>query len=283
MSPDSVLMNVSNAGICNDTNYFYLQYKKPHAGFDKIYCGSVNDSTLLHFNPTECLFPNAVFRWFDRNNGNSTDTAQYVKQAGIYHVYFWDGKCLADSGKFTVSFYSKPEIHLNPPASVCSDSAVTLDAGNQLGMKIQWTLDGISDPKDTNQTIRINLPSNKQSTSTMIICTLSATNRCDTSRTATVNVSFIPCNIEIPNVFTPNGDGINDYLYIKNVDNINYMNWEVIIFNRWGRKVYETNNYINEDLSHSWNGDGSPEGVYYYVVRNSKNNQHYSGYVELIR
>ena len=89
--------------------------------------------------------------------------------------------------------------------------------------------------------------------------------------------------IVIPNVFTPNGDGINDYLYIDKVDSVSYMDWEVIIYNRWGRKVYETSRYINGDPNHSWNGEGAPEGVYYYVVRNFKKNLKFSGFVELIR
>jgi len=114
-------------------------------------------------------------------------------------------------------------------------------------------------------------------------CSVTVINTCKDSDSSNVILRFIDCNITIPNVFTPNGDGINDYLYIAKIDSVSYLDWEVIIFNRWGRKIYETTKYINGDPSHSWNGEGSSEGVYYYVARNFKKNLKYTGFVELIR
>ncbi|WP_339738033.1 gliding motility-associated C-terminal domain-containing protein [uncultured Sunxiuqinia sp.] len=79
--------------------------------------------------------------------------------------------------------------------------------------------------------------------------------------------------VEVPNVFTPNGDGVNDEFIIKyqSVRSIN-----VQIFNRWGKKIHswENNNVqgFDETVSESaWDGKiggryASP-GVYYYVVQ----------------
>ncbi len=50
--------------------------------------------------------------------------------------------------------------------------------------------------------------------------------------------------IQIPNILTPNGDGINDCFIIKNIEN--YSNNRLIIFNRNGNKIYEKDNYNNE-------------------------------------
>lgn len=69
--------------------------------------------------------------------------------------------------------------------------------------------------------------------------------------------------ILIPNIFTPNGDGIND---IWMVDLNNYKNVYCKIFNRWGALVYEcTNNSIRWDGKNS-SGKEVSNGVYYYYI-----------------
>ena len=62
----------------------------------------------------------------------------------------------------------------------------------------------------------------------------------------------------IPNIFTPNGDGFNDFFEIKNNEN-----WtiQVAIYNRWGIKVFD-----NKDYKNNWNGDKLSTGVYFYVI-----------------
>ena len=66
--------------------------------------------------------------------------------------------------------------------------------------------------------------------------------------------------LEVPNVFTPNGDGINDYFEIKKLEN--YVSNELVIYNRWGKKVYERFNYQND-----WDGNGLEDGTYYFVIK----------------
>lgn len=73
-------------------------------------------------------------------------------------------------------------------------------------------------------------------------------------------VRVIVDKIEVPNIITPNGDGQNDYFVIGNI--LETESSTVLIFNRWGKKVYESNNYTND-----WDGDNLADGVYYYVIR----------------
>jgi gliding motility-associated-like protein/uncharacterized repeat protein (TIGR01451 family) len=85
--------------------------------------------------------------------------------------------------------------------------------------------------------------------------------------------------INIPNVFTPNGDGRNDTFTIPNVNQ--YEQNELVILNRWGGEVYQTKNYQN-----TWTGDKLEDGTYFYSlkVKNSKGEQEeYKGYVTLLR
>lgn len=80
-----------------------------------------------------------------------------------------------------------------------------------------------------------------------------------------IDTVIIPVNVtefELTtyNVFTPNGDGINDTYEIPNLDR--YISNQFIVFNRWGQRVFEAKNYHNE-----WDGGNLPDGVYFYVLK----------------
>jgi len=65
--------------------------------------------------------------------------------------------------------------------------------------------------------------------------------------------------IEVPNVITPNGDGVNDVFVIKNITKLK--NSTLYIYNRWGTKVFSATNYQN-----TWDGDDLPDGVYFWYI-----------------
>ena len=79
--------------------------------------------------------------------------------------------------------------------------------------------------------------------------------------------------IFVPNSFTPNEDNHNETFYVHGADGseIELM----VIFNRWGDKVYETTNNT------PWDGKGCQTGVYGYSIKT--HNQHYTGHVTLVR
>ncbi len=89
-----------------------------------------------------------------------------------------------------------------------------------------------------------------------------------------VTVDVIPIEFFIPNLITPNGDGLNDNFRITNFGT----KWNLEIYNRWGQLVYQREKYINE-----WNGDGQNDGVYYYHITDTKTLEMYKGWVEIIR
>lgn len=84
--------------------------------------------------------------------------------------------------------------------------------------------------------------------------------------------------LNIPNLFTPNGDGINDRFVIRGLQQ--YSQRELIVLNRWGTQVYSSRNYNND-----WNGGSLPDGTYYYVlkVRNGGEWTIHRGPVAIIR
>jgi|GEM_PF-1164493 len=90
----------------------------------------------------------------------------------------------------------------------------------------------------------------------------------------------VDATLVIPNLFTPNGDGLNDLFVIKNL--LQYQGRELTVINRWGNQVYKSNNYNND-----WDGGSLAEGTYYYILRVRSNNngewQTYKGAVAIIR
>jgi len=74
---------------------------------------------------------------------------------------------------------------------------------------------------------------------------------------------------KIPNVFTPNGDLQNDYFKINNVFNACTKFRSIIVFNRWGKKMFESEN-PDFEWDGKYNGEDLPEGVYYGLIENGE-------------
>jgi gliding motility-associated-like protein len=91
---------------------------------------------------------------------------------------------------------------------------------------------------------------------------------CVSERLDSVKLNDIALKYELANVFTPNGDGIND-VYDINIKNQNY--YHLSIYNRWGEIVYESSEDGTTANDLNWNGmyrNGTvklPEGAYFYI------------------
>ncbi len=67
---------------------------------------------------------------------------------------------------------------------------------------------------------------------------------------------------DVPNAFTPNGNGLNDKIFVKGFG-ISKISWN--IYNRWGILVFSTNNY-SEGWDGRFKGDLQPQDVYHYTL-----------------
>jgi gliding motility-associated-like protein len=96
------------------------------------------------------------------------------------------------------------------------------------------------------------------------------------------------CGVVVSEGFTPNGDGINDFLFIRGLSE--FPDNQLVVFNRWGETIFEATNYKND-----WdgkvksagllnNGNGIvPNDTYFYVLKTKANNKTYSGYIYITK
>ncbi|WP_158276157.1 T9SS type B sorting domain-containing protein [Brumimicrobium oceani] len=89
---------------------------------------------------------------------------------------------------------------------------------------------------------------------------------CSDTISAIINITEPEVTYEIPNIFTPNGDGENDFFKLINHDNI--LSLDIVILNRWGNVVFES-----KTVDFKWNGEtknsGSEcsDGTYFYKLQ----------------
>lgn len=78
---------------------------------------------------------------------------------------------------------------------------------------------------------------------------------------------FVKEDLEIPNTFSPNGDGVNDIWEIKGISN--FPDCGVKVFTRWGQLVFQTTGYSLDDRwdGTSKSGKDLAPGAYYYVIQ----------------
>lgn len=79
-------------------------------------------------------------------------------------------------------------------------------------------------------------------------------------------------DVIVPNVFSPNGDGKNDFFVIGNLEA--FKNPAIWIYNRWGKLLFSSDNYQN-----NWDGDDNPDGTYFFLLKLNDPEKEYKGTV----
>jgi hypothetical protein len=86
-----------------------------------------------------------------------------------------------------------------------------------------------------------------------------------------VHASACAAALLIPNIITPNSDGLNDYFYIQGLAG---SGWQLRVYNQWGRQVYHTHNYQQD-----WGAEAAA-GLYYYLLQGQTVSK---GWLEVVR
>lgn len=143
-------------------------------------------------------------------------------------------------------------------------------------VKVDPLPDGI---KSIDNTARIQIGGNSDSTSKATFHCDPQESGCDKGTVTSIKTTGKAAGLVISNVVTPNGDGKNDFFYVRGIEK--NPGSALTIFNRWGGVVYQ-----NKDYQNSWNATGLSEGTYYYRLElNSPTDgvKVYKGWVMIIR
>lgn len=122
---------------------------------------------------------------------------------------------------------------------------------------------------------------------TYTLCSRACPDLCDNAIVA-ITVRERICS-SVPNIITPNGDGLNDFLMIPCLDIEPYPQNMLIIYNQWGDKVYEASPYSN-DPDKAWRGElfgqqgrGLPDAAYYFIFKATPEDVGLKGFIEVFR
>jgi gliding motility-associated-like protein len=213
-------------------------------------------------------------------NGNAlpgdTLTQLVVTQPGDYAVVATAGCGTFADGPVTVTVNPLPVVDAGVDENVACNALLTLNATG--GLTYSWSPANLCTTPNQSSTL--------VNTSSSNIFTVVATdaNGCSAQDFVSVTAN---CNaVVVPTGFSPNGDGVNDYYVVSDIDQ--YPNANLKIFNRWGVLVYERNNYDN-----SWSGLSNvdkigigevlPNGTYYYILDLGNGDKPFNGYVIIRR
>lgn len=112
------------------------------------------------------------------------------------------------------------------------------------------------------------------------ILTATAVNECGSSEPSlpfAINVEL--CDLHIPNTFSPNGDGVNDFYVIRGLP----INSRLSVVDRMGSELYESKNYQNDWDGITFNGEMLHTGTYWYVLTIPGMPEEYKGFIYLKR
>jgi hypothetical protein len=183
-----------------------------------------------------------AYQW---STGATTRSIQ-VSAPGSYKVSITDvNNCTATSMPITLSFYN----HL-PDITLANDCNSIYWSGDY---PVTWYLN--------NEIMSLTKPDLKTIYPTDSgLYHIEISDLCGSKKSNVIN--FKPPNtnfVFLPNVITPNGDGLNEYFVLDD----KLSGSTLMVVNRWGKDVFYSSKYQN-----NWNGDDLSPGVYYYIIDN---------------
>ncbi len=235
-------------------------------------CGTLEDSIDVIFLPIvpDSLLPPDTVNCFDANFtltrptiegvsfvwSDSTSSRTFeVGESQVVWLAAFNG-CGMFVDTMNILFNGELTTDFGPDTVICDADTVLLQGTDSLATYL-WSTG------DTLDSIWTMLDQRTQRYSVTITkgeCTKVESVRFDLDDNACPSID---CDVDFSNVFTPNGDGINDLFRPTTTCNIN--SYRLSIFNRWGQLIHETNN-----IAFGWdgyiNGEMAAAGIYYFTL-----------------
>ncbi|MDR3714943.1 MAG: PKD domain-containing protein [Puia sp.] len=229
-----------------------------------------------------------VYNWSPSTGLSDPSAAAPIASPDTTTLYTLTGgdykSCFSDTKTIQVTVFNYPTITLGP-------DTVTLPVGST------FAINGVGSPDITSITWApvtglscsdCLAPVAKPVNTTTYFVKVTNNGGCSVEDKITFIVTCNNQNFFVPNTFSPNGDGANDYFYIrgKGLNTVHSLQ----IFNRWGQKIFERRDFPPNDQSYGWdgtvNGQKAPMDTYVYLLEIVCDNSTiipYHGNVTLIR
>ncbi len=286
-----VTLITTNSHKCPSAIYTDTLYEppsiKPHFTIVGDSClrgvGYVSVYAIGGFGYPDSINPNVYYMWADTLSIDTlfSDTVQNYLMAGEYPIRITDlYGCFTDISAFipeigqVTAMFDTAEVYASQTVPFIAPAPVTFTNTSIDGDEFEWYfLDSLGNVLDNGISDDENLEFTFPEKGAYIIKLIAWSKEgcVDTFIFKHADVTWNSL-IEVPNVFTPNGDGVNDIFQVKAKTLISFKG---VIVNRWGKKIYEWDEWefeIDREKK-GWDGtiggDGGPEaapGVYYYII-----------------
>lgn len=260
---DTFYVTGANVYGCRNTDSVFVEVKQPASILvnpaDTICVGNAvqikaSGAELYNWQPASGL-----------SNPFSAETTASPGTTTTYSVIGEDSKrCFSDTGYVTVTVFPYPVINL-------PDSIITIESGTSYQVNATGTPDIVRWQWMPPDGLSCNAcPQPEAQPRTDITYKVTAYNAagCATVKSLTIQVLCKNGNLYIPNTFSPNGDGMNDYFYPRGKGLFTIKSLRV--FNRWGKIVFEKMNFAPNYEKDGWdgkyNGAVLQPDVYVYVT-----------------
>lgn len=293
---------VASTGINNNQTVSVALHDKgscfvtSHIDFDsvKAVIQPENKIKINETNVSVCEGTNVTLEVADTNNGNlqwysltdgklngQTSNTLSVTKTDVYYATSDDGICpVVQSPQALVKIVDKPVISMPDPIVMYTEEDYQVSGVNVIAYdSLQWSPTGIdiadNELNEMNPLLETNVTSGGKT-----IYTLTAYNgNCSTTGSLVVNVYK---KIKVPNVFTPNNDGENEFWVIDGLET--YENCLLKVYNRWGMIVHtDSGVYEPWDGKDDKNGRLLPAATYYWVIDRGNGEEPQSGVICIIR
>ena len=250
--PGFYWVQVINADGCTNSDSINIDFSIPpevSLGNDTVLC------TNGSFNLTVDI-PGVIYEWQDGSSG----TDFIVTSPGLYWVNITDASGCSASDSITIEIKSL-KADFRYEEIPCTDQIQFINLSSDI-FSSHWDF---GDGTTSSESNPIHTYQANEKYTVILITNLNSV--CMDTAIAVVpyeNDAFAD-TLFIPNVFTPNGDGKNDYFEITGMENPCVHISRLAVYNRWGLKVYES-----EEYQLKWdginNGNILAEGVYFYIL-----------------
>jgi gliding motility-associated-like protein len=206
---------------------------------------------------------------------NQTDSLIYnaLTQTTWYAAVVQSGNCAIDTATaVAITVFPKTPVDAGPDATLTLGQSVTL-AGTGTGTPLWTPALFLSNPA-------IFTPVAKPETTTTYTLFVTDSKGCVNSDTVRITILKVVFDGKISNLFTPNGDGINDTWYLEDIQK--FPDCEVIVYNIYGNVVFTKKGYMN-DWKGTYNGVELPDGTYYYVLKFDSSDVVLKGALDILR